>query len=236
MSDDYASEKDGELFKEIALFSVVVNEKISCAEAFGFGFPDVPLFAMFRAFDYIAASYDTDRPYDEDGHEITPSEHLDAAHAMLCLAYFHASVSIAKFYDDEYGKQVGKYESVDMRSYEHDQDDPDNKLGTLHRAEASWEEARSLFNESFAAILDQTLEKQAVWLINMSRESRDKWINTVDIFVGACNKRRKALYDAIPLFEQEISRVDQTVEQVEKIAQVAKNGKNIVKNLLGRFD
>ena len=199
---------------ELARFSIVVNAKIASVEALGGGFPDGSLYAMYRAFDYVAAAFDPVPQHDKRGRLIQPKEHLDAAGAMLVISYFHASARIGKQYDEMYEELRKRVESADVSAYLHDREGP---MWLLRQAEDEYEKILPEFKGTLIDYDDASLESMSARAMAADDSERNRLILLADSWAKVCKGRYSALCSALPLFEEEMTRSDRVVDAAERI-------------------
>lgn len=202
------------LLRDLALFAIVANAKIASAESLGFGFPADSLYAMYRAFDYLAASHGVTSYEGETVSDVDRAGLLDAAHAMLCLAYVHASALIGDYYTQGYDALRRRLVAADTSAYEGSQSGP---FAELADANEGYDESLRRFQDAVLVRFDSSFEDQFNMLLDEGVESRKRLISLADGWVGACKRRYAALCAAVPLMEVEISRSDAVAERAEQV-------------------
>lgn len=216
-----ASESSSETFSRLARFAIVVNARIASAESFGGGFPSVPLYATFRAFDYIAAARMRERPDAGDPDKVTPDRYLDLADAMLCLAYLHASSLIGEHYKDGFAALCKRYSSVDISSCVLDSaDGQSGPLGRLEEARHQFANEQERFERFFKDYWPASFEEQGGRVASMSRAERDELVSVADAWVAASKRLYKAMCLAVPIYEDALTRTDALVDTVERATEV----------------
>lgn len=216
--DDQALAAEDKKFVEFTRFSIVVNAKIASAEALSNGFPDAPLYAMYRAFDYVAKAFDPVPERNQDGRPISAGEYLDAASAMLAVAYFYASSMIGDYYTELYEGLWRRVSSVDVSAY--DNGDDDGKIGRLMRAKEDHKRIIDEFRGTLVAFNDGSFEDMSAKVMSVTTDKRRQFIDLADRWVNACKERYAALCEALPIFEQELTRTDPVLEVVDKVVGV----------------
>lgn len=205
--------EEDETLIELMRSSVVVNAKIASAESLDCGFPNASLYSMYRAFDYIAAAFDPKPHFDQKGELITAQRFLNAADAMLMVAYLHASSMIGDYYKESYDELAKRVASVDVSAYEHDSSGP---VWRLRETEKRYEQVVASFKNTMIYYSDESLEDMSARATAADKSERRRLMDLADEWSAACKERYNAMCDALPIFESGQTRRDPILEGVEK--------------------
>lgn len=201
--------------REVARLFILTNMRMGDVESLGHGFPDESLYAIFVAYDYLVDAHGKIDSESAEGYS-EALETLDAAHAVLCVAYLLAAYLLLKNYDDRYADMLEHYGSIDMSAYEFD-----GRVKALRECERSYQEVFDSFVPNEITAEGASFFERCDGFIQLkSLEERSRFLEQFDVLLVASQKRYDAFCVALPAFEKAREEHDEKEERVDRIVGV----------------
>ena len=185
------------------------DEKIARLEANGWGFPMVSLFSTFIAFDSLAEviRHSEDENYDEALSLVNNIE------ALLQTASFHATITIASYYDNCYEEILTKWAGIDYSAFfSHDE------IKNLNKAQHAWDTVLNSIDNKFISVNGDIIDEddpstdllaiQVNSFVDSTFEERSHLLEQAERWLAASIARYDAANSAISVFKMAASQVN----------------------------